>query len=1213
MKMFHHTHKHSITLGLLAAMLLGAVSVSATPTGYSIGLNFDATEPNAPGSLAVGDRAGVPDVRQRNWNNLADASGANAEIIVADNNDAATNTTVTVEWTSAGIWSNTGRGEENNGFPTGPDRVLMTGYLDTGNATTTAITIRSIPSDLTAAGYDLFIYAMGGVAGRGGGYRILNADTSAVIRDYKLGDTGTNPSTFIEDPGISHTDTGNYLVFRSLAAANITIEATTADGQGFGGTPRAPVNAVQLVKSAGLLTIGAISGTPIGFTVAVEDSLTTTLDTNSIVLSLNGTVLSNNAISVSKQGSISTITYANVANPLIAGQTNTVSITIKNNLGTAVSATLPVIVPQFATLNGDFAVTGTNQTGFNVRTIQLPSTASIANSSQEAELLLAGKIIDPSTGQPAVNVATATSPESGVINYSIAAPNPAGNFSSNNGFTDKPVPGIPGTEGALLNFAQEITTYLELKAGSYQMGVNSDDGFKVTAGPDPRDVLGTTLGEFSGGRAASDSLFHFVVPRDGLYPFRLIWQQGGGDGSVEWFTVLNGQKILINDTTNPNAVKAYRSVTSPARPFVRLASPIHGSNPVSVSAPITFEIQDAATIQVNTNSIALKVNGATVTPTSVTKAGGTTTVTYNRPGGLASSTRYNVELTYADTGAPALTRTAALVFTAERVANQLPPLLESNGQVVIEAENFDAQITRGGHTWIFGNSLAGFAGDGYMQALPDIDSGTPNDPATIPTTAAELNFKVRFNSTGTYYVWIRGYGASGSSDSVHLGIDGGTDPAAIETSIRITGFNTTFSWRRARQTPSTGDPTVAVSTAGEHVINLWMREDGQIVDRILLTTNATFVPAEPGPAENLRVGQVPPVVSIISPLSGTNLPAGNISITANASVTAGTVAKVEFFSNGTKIGESTTSPFTFQWTGVAEGRYVLTARATTSAGVNTLSTPVTVVVGRPQILYVNAAGGPNPSDQALIARLGNGGYNVISVTGPNSLTSDAAGRSLVIISATVTSGDVTSKFRDVPVPVLNWEQAVQDDMLMVDLTDASVRGTIGNQTSLEIVSPGHEMAAGLTGTVAVVPAPAEFSWGMPPATATVIGRLTDGTGHAGLYGYEKGALLSNGVLAAPARRVHVFLTDNTYLLLNADGQKLIDAAIGWAIGKPLGGPAPQISISRNGNQLTITWTNGGTLEASDRVDTGYTSTGDSDGSFTVDMSAAPRKFYRVKR
>ena len=52
------------------------------------------------------------------------------------------------------------------------------------------------------------------------------------------------------------------------------------------------------------------------------------------------------------------------------------------------------------------------------------------------------------------------------------------------------------------------------------------------------------------------------------------------------------------------------------------------------------------------------------------------------------------------------------------------------------------------------------------------------------------------------------------------------------------------------------------------------------------------------------------------------------------------MAKVEFFNGATKLGEDTTAPYSFTWSGVAPGTYTLTARATDNLGGTTTSAAV---------------------------------------------------------------------------------------------------------------------------------------------------------------------------------------------------------------------------------------------------------------------------------
>jgi hypothetical protein len=90
-----------------------------------------------------------------------------------------------------------------------------------------------------------------------------------------------------------------------------------------------------------------------------------------------------------------------------------------------------------------------------------------------------------------------------------------------------------------------------------------------------------------------------------------------------------------------------------------------------------------------------------------------------------------------------------------------------------------------------------------------------------------------------------------------------------------------------------------------------------------------------------------PTVQITAPASGSKFPfKSDITITATASDSDGTVQKVEFFAGTTKLGQSTTAPYSFVWHRPGPGTYALTARATDNAGLMTTSAPVTVTVGK---------------------------------------------------------------------------------------------------------------------------------------------------------------------------------------------------------------------------------------------------------------------------
>jgi hypothetical protein len=88
---------------------------------------------------------------------------------------------------------------------------------------------------------------------------------------------------------------------------------------------------------------------------------------------------------------------------------------------------------------------------------------------------------------------------------------------------------------------------------------------------------------------------------------------------------------------------------------------------------------------------------------------------------------------------------------------------------------------------------------------------------------------------------------------------------------------------------------------------------------------------------NLSANQ-PPVVSLTTPSNGQNFTApSTVTISASASDSDGAVSKVEFFNGSVKLGEKTSAPYTFTWSGVAVGSYNITAVATDNLNAKTTS------------------------------------------------------------------------------------------------------------------------------------------------------------------------------------------------------------------------------------------------------------------------------------
>jgi len=162
----------------------------------------------------------------------------------------------------------------------------------------------------------------------------------------------------------------------------------------------------------------------------------------------------------------------------------------------------------------------------------------------------------------------------------------------------------------------------------------------------------------------------------------------------------------------------------------------------------------------------------------------------------------------------------------------------------MEAERADAVVSRGGKSWTLVTDKSGYLGTGSMFNSPN--AGAQID-AGYTTSSPEMQYRVQFTTTGTYYVWLRAWAIDTNDNSVHVGLNGQASPTADRMSVGTYG-----SWAWVRTTMDGPVATIVVSSAGTHTLNVWMREDGIRIDRILLSTNSSFIPTGAGPSESPR-------------------------------------------------------------------------------------------------------------------------------------------------------------------------------------------------------------------------------------------------------------------------------------------------------------------------------------------------------------------------
>ncbi len=168
-------------------------------------------------------------------------------------------------------------------------------------------------------------------------------------------------------------------------------------------------------------------------------------------------------------------------------------------------------------------------------------------------------------------------------------------------------------------------------------------------------------------------------------------------------------------------------------------------------------------------------------------------------------------------------------------ADAAEPFQEIGGLLVMEGEHFmtaDGRNDENSYEWGINTEIEGFVGTGYVE------TPSPQNTNGAWENSCELTYEVQFSTSGTYSIWVRRRTLDGASNSVWVGLDGvqmGNNDNTGDTNVWI--------WK------SLG--TMEVS-AGLHTFNLRRRESAFKVDRIVLTTDSSYIPTDDGPPESPR-------------------------------------------------------------------------------------------------------------------------------------------------------------------------------------------------------------------------------------------------------------------------------------------------------------------------------------------------------------------------
>jgi len=439
------------------------------------------------------------------------------------------------------------------------------------------------------------------------------------------------------------------------------------------------------------------------------------------------------------------------------------------------------------------------------------------------------------------------------------------------------------------------------------------------------NVAATAAGKTFRVELAGTTIANFNVPNTGAWATYQV-------ATVNNVALTAGQKILrIYATTaefNLDRLVFTAVVTNPnVAPTVALTAPV---NNATFTAPATLNLTANAADADGTVSKVEFYNGAV-------SLGADLTSPYAFNWSNVAAGTYTITAKATDNSGAVTTSSAVTV-----VVNSVTPTQTPYGGVfgtipgAIEAERYDL----GGQGVAYNDVTPANEGGAFRTDAVDVEPFSGGFDVGYIAANEWLEYTVNV-SAGSYKIEAN-VAAIAAGKTFRLELDGIT---IANFTVPNTGAWGTF------QLTTVNNVTL---TAGQKVLRLFATSADFNIDRIVFSAVGT-------------TPNVTPAVTLTAPAHNTNLSApANLSITANASDSDGSVSKVEFYNGTQKIGEDLTAPYAYTWTNVAAGTYTITAKATDNTGAATTSSIAAVTVT--SIVSPNQCAG-------IVAYVENGGYN----------------------------------------------------------------------------------------------------------------------------------------------------------------------------------------------------------------------------------------------
>jgi hypothetical protein len=461
-----------------------------------------------------------------------------------------------------------------------------------------------------------------------------------------------------------------------------------------------------------------------------------------------------------------------------------------------------------------------------------------------------------------------------------------------------------------------------------------------------------------------------------------------------------------------------------------------------------------------------------------------------------------------------------------------------------------------GHTWINGNGQTGSGGTdsgiiyangterpamtwlkSYMAGRPNVSGcgSTVNVAPTVSISSPTSN--ATFTAPASITINATAADADGSVSNVQffngttlLGSDASSPYSFAWTNVAAGTYTIT-----ARATDNSGATTASAA--------------------ITVVVNAPV--------------NTPPAVSITSPAGNATFTSpASITINATATDADGSISNVQFFNGTTLLGSDASSPYSFAWTNVAAGTYIITAKATDNSGAVTTSSAISITVNTPVNNIAPVVSITAPANNAVF-------------TGPASITiaADASDADGTISSvqfyngATLLGTDATSPYS------FSWSNVPGGTYtITAKATDNSGAVTTSSAVIITVTTIANQAPA------VTITAPVNNATFTAPASVTITADASDADGTISSVQFFNGSTLLGTDATSPYSFAWTNIAAGTYAITakatDNSGAVTISAAVGLIVTTPTppagdftgpscGAPNSTITFELNANRRAL--------------------------------------------